>query len=809
MRDRFSVDRSIFRSLRRAFRPNLTSKTPSSRKLTFDALEERTLLTAASWSAPASCDETVLASEVSLAAENVDRFDVELEVLESGAARYSTQTGVRYSSSLTYCAVPDPTYLELLDRAIARWEEAISEGLPDVEVPSASEGGETSRLIDDICVTFGFSDSYASANAGLGSAYDYAWRRDDGAGLPATGSLVFNAKYFTANPSETLQTVFYNTALHEVGHALGYNLTTLKAEGFVVSSNEAPLDLPDLFSKGDYWVYVGENGVENWRETYPNGLTERTPLSFAMETSSKSGTFGTHPSSAYGTFYANIGGRDGMTYSISTSYEATITATTLGVLEDLGYSVDYDFVDAVNSPVPTSLTAEICGASVRLNWAKSTGDFSTKVASARPATYTVERRDASDENSVWTAIATGVDGTSFVDSNCEPGASYRYRIVANDVFSAVDVGLFEASAGERFSWESDGALFQVYALIGSGSNGVSWKSQGTTKEQFWSANSFSAAPGTGATLYRVVEVGAVIDATSPSRAISVEIPGDADDFIPNGYSETDWNALKRFLETTDSQGVKNGEKIDAQYGAGFLDELDGVVWKADATGVKRATAISWPSVGLIGSLDLIGLNALERLDVSGNALTDLTLDSAVLTQLNVGDNALTALDLTNAPALESLRCASNALTEIDLSQNIALIYCDVSFNDLTALDLRVATELSTLKCVGNALAALDLTSNETLGTAVLWNAKLAKVSLPRDFRGVVDLSNTQTSETADFTSIHWTDATGAEFDGGFVRTFDGRSATATLATLDGSASQTVAFDVVSAFVLSAPTDWNI
>lgn len=819
MRDRFSVDRSVFRFFHSALSSKLTPKTPANRKLAFDALEERTLLTAVGWSAAATYSEleTAVVAEVGAVDESaaVDRFDIELEVLESGAARYATQTGVRYSTSTSYCAVPDAVYLDLLDRALARWEEAIAEGLPDVDgVPSASGNGDKmSRTVDDLYVTFGFSDSYASASAGLGSAYDYAWRRDDGEGLPATGSLVFNAKYFTANPSETVQTVFYNTALHELGHALGYNLTTLKAEGLVVESSEAPLGLDELFNDRDYWVYVGENGVANWRAAYPSELTDRSPLGFAMETASASGTFGTHPSAVYGTFYANVGGRDGMTYSISTSYETTITATTLGVLEDLGYSVDYDFADSINSPNPTSLTAEVCGASVRLSWEKSTGDFASKVSSATPATYTVERRDALDETGAWTAIATGVDGTSYVDSSVEPGAAYRYRVVATDVFSAVDVGLFEASSGERFSWDSDGAMFQVYALIGNGSNGVVWKSQGTTREQFWTANSFTTAPRTGATLYRVVEVGAVVDATSPSRALSVKIADDADSFVPQGYSATDWNALKQFLETTDSQGVRNGEKVSAQYGAGFLDELPGVVWKADATGVKRATTISWPNLKLVGTLDLTGLTALERLDVSGNALTALTLDSPALTELNVADNTLTALNLAPVPALESLRCASNSLPEIDLSQNVALIYCDVSFNALSTLDLRAANELTTLKCAGNALLTLDLAGNSTLQTAVLWNATLSSVVLPQEFCGVVDLSNARSvgvnDETAKFESIRWADGNDAVLDDGFVRTFDGKSATAILETLDGATSQKIEFEVATVLMLAAPTDWNV
>ena len=101
MRDRFSVDRSIFRFFRSSFQKKRTPNGLRSRKLTFDALEERTLLTAVLGSDVAAESESVLAAEVS----DVDRFDVELEVLESGAARYTTQTGVRYSTSTTYCAV--------------------------------------------------------------------------------------------------------------------------------------------------------------------------------------------------------------------------------------------------------------------------------------------------------------------------------------------------------------------------------------------------------------------------------------------------------------------------------------------------------------------------------------------------------------------------------------------------------------------------------------------------------------------------------------------------------------------------------
>ncbi|MBR4976560.1 MAG: hypothetical protein IKY61_05850, partial [Thermoguttaceae bacterium] len=151
MRDRVSVDRSIFRFLRSTWGAKTAFKGPARRKLAFDALEERTLLTAVGWSDVALNDENTLATEVRGADENgaVDRFDIELEVLESGAARYSTQTGVRYSSSTVYCAVPDSIYLELLDRALERWEGVIVQGLPDVEgAPAATgDGDETTRFV--------------------------------------------------------------------------------------------------------------------------------------------------------------------------------------------------------------------------------------------------------------------------------------------------------------------------------------------------------------------------------------------------------------------------------------------------------------------------------------------------------------------------------------------------------------------------------------------------------------------------------------------------------------------------------------
>ena len=146
-----------------------------------------------------------------------DAYEFAYELQTSGPVRVLGQTGVQ-RSSMTYCDVTDSVYLELWEKAIARWEEVITVGAEDIDYPYTVDGELVS--IDDIFLYFGFSDSYSSESS-LGSALNSGYYRDGGQGLAATGSLVFNAKYFVASPSEQGQNVFYNVALQEIAaHAV-------------------------------------------------------------------------------------------------------------------------------------------------------------------------------------------------------------------------------------------------------------------------------------------------------------------------------------------------------------------------------------------------------------------------------------------------------------------------------------------------------------------------------------------------------------------------------------------------------------
>ncbi|MGX8692263.1 MAG: extracellular solute-binding protein [Clostridia bacterium] len=87
--------------------------------------------------------------------------------------------------------------------------------------------------------------------------------------------------------------------------------------------------------------------------------------------------------------------------------------------------------------------------------------------------------------------------------------------------------------------------------------------------------------------------------------------------------------------------------------------------------------------------------------------------------INLGElycmhNSLTELDLTNNPALVDLYCAYNNLSELDLSHNPKLRMAVCYNNNLTELDLSNHAELSDVSCANNRLTVLNLSNCPSL-----------------------------------------------------------------------------------------------
>ena len=115
-------------------------------------------------------------------------------------------------------------------------------------------------------------------------------------------------------------------------------------------------------------------------------------------------------------------------------------------------------------------------------------------------------------------------------------------------------------------------------------------------------------------------------------------------------------------------------------------------------------------------LNLADLGALTSLNCADNQLTELNLaDLSVLTSLNCADNQLTELSLIGAYALESLDCANNQIAELTTYCPMKTLNC--SHNQLTELWLTERTAIVTLNCADNLLTRLDLSSCSKLTAA--------------------------------------------------------------------------------------------
>ena len=165
--------------------------------------------------------------------------------------------------------------------------------------------------------------------------------------------------------------------------------------------------------------------------------------------------------------------------------------------------------------------------------------------------------------------------------------------------------------------------------------------------------------------------------------------------VPSGYNVHDYTKCVEFLEQTDENGVKNGEKLSSNY-----DPNDPETWGLRAevedlcfhwmivNGEKRVSEINVELWELCGCLDVSGCTALERLWCYNNNLTELDVSSnTALERLYCENNNLTELDVSCCTALERLSCENNSLTELGVSDCTALSELSCDSNNLTELDL--------------------------------------------------------------------------------------------------------------------------
>lgn len=215
--------------------------------------------------------------------------------------------------------------------------------------------------------------------------------------------------------------------------------------------------------------------------------------------------------------------------------------------------------------------------------------------------------------------------------------------------------------------------------------------------------------------------------------------------VPDGYNVHDYTKCVDFLEQTDENGVKNGEKLSGSY-----DPNDPETWGTSyagdrfqwitVNGEQRVSHIYVHASQLCGSLNIIGCTALEVLGCDGNNLTELDISGCLALQtLYCNSNNLTELDVSQNTALSTLNCSYNNLTELDITQNTALesLYC--FDNNLTEFDVSGCLALQYLFCFDNNLTELDVSQNTALLSLFCDNNNLTELDVTQNTE-LVELS---------------------------------------------------------------------
>jgi Leucine-rich repeat (LRR) protein len=165
------------------------------------------------------------------------------------------------------------------------------------------------------------------------------------------------------------------------------------------------------------------------------------------------------------------------------------------------------------------------------------------------------------------------------------------------------------------------------------------------------------------------------------------------------------------------------------YGVDTLDFSQNQVLKVLDVSNKSAVSSDLVSILLPNSVEVLDISYntqlmlsdysfmpnLTSLDIAGNLLIQLNISQNLkLIYLNAWSNDLTSINVSNNIVLEYLNISRNELTSLDLSQNTRLKHLYASFNYLSTLAISNNSILETVYCEVNLLTSLDVSNQPHL-----------------------------------------------------------------------------------------------
>ena len=244
----------------------------------------------------------------------------------------------------------------------------------------------------------------------------------------------------------------------------------------------------------------------------------------------------------------------------------------------------------------------------------------------------------------------------------------------------------------------------------------------------------------------------VLPENASDKTVTWSIDGTAATMTANGDGTCTVTAVGAGTATVTVTGTDDPGKtaacqisVDLLGNTAFIEAVgDKCTWTKEGDGTVLLTPENLAAMAAVTELDLSNkgltdlggieyFTGLTNLNLQDNALTALDVSKNVnLTDLNLRDNSLTALDVTKNVNLTTLDLWGNKLTELDVTKNVNLTNLNLRNNALTALDVTKNTALTDLDCTGNQLTAIDVSNNTELVNLNLQNNRLTALDVSKN-----------------------------------------------------------------------------
>ena len=157
-------------------------------------------------------------------------------------------------------------------------------------------------------------------------------------------------------------------------------------------------------------------------------------------------------------------------------------------------------------------------------------------------------------------------------------------------------------------------------------------------------------------------------------------------------------SLQAFLQQPALEAATNAEAL------GITNLGNPASWEGVKVENGHVTEIKWDNKKLAGQLNLADMPMLSSLQLRNNRLTALTVTNCPqLTYINAGRNRLMSFNCTGTPQLQTLLLYRNRLNSIDLGAVPLLRRLNISSNSMAALDVSNAINQETLNCAANRM----------------------------------------------------------------------------------------------------------